>query len=179
MFLIRQNSYRKTIIVLFSIIYAIILWWFTLHRKTPDSNLTNYLIPFSSFWQITQLRWAWSGEYLFRAIVGNMVLFIPVGIFVTVLKKKYLFLLSGTIGFFVSLAIELIQLSLSLGSFEADDLISNTWGAVIGSSIAIMILNRHENVKQRIFILIPLISFATLIVSISFVPICKEIIRLL
>lgn len=61
--------------------------------------------------------------------IGNVVLFIPLGIFlkwvgVGDVKRA---------GFFASFLIEILQCTFALGTFECDDLINNTLGAVIGA----------------------------------------------
>lgn len=178
-FLLKSLKYKRIQFALFVIIYFFILYWFTLFRNNIIATSTNSFIPLSSFWQITQVRWFGSGEYLFRAIVGNVILFVPMGIFMFVIQKvKHPFLISGIIGFSISFAIEVLQLKYNLGTFEIDDLITNTWGAVIGCSFAFLILYRKEmGSKARVVYLIPLFLFVTLISAISLVPICKEIIR--
>lgn len=178
-FLIKSIKYKHILFVLFVGIHLVILCWFTLFRNDINKTLTNYFIPFSSFWQITQVRWLGSGEYLYRAIVGNVVLFVPIGILTVVSQKgNYLFLISGIIGLSVSLAIEVLQLTCSLGFFETDDLITNTWGAIIGCSMAFVILNRKEmSSKARVVYLLPFFLFVTIISAISLVPIFKEILR--
>lgn len=61
--------------------------------------------------------------------IGNVVLFIPLGVAlqsigVRDVKKS---------GFLASLLIEILQFTFALGTFECDDLIHNTLGAVIGA----------------------------------------------
>ena len=61
--------------------------------------------------------------------IGNVVLFIPLGVAlkwsgVKDVKKA---------GLLASLLIEVLQFTFALGTFERDDLIHNTFGAVIGA----------------------------------------------
>ena len=63
-------------------------------------------------------------------IVGNIVLFIPIGILIPILwkiKDRYVIL----IGFLISLSIEITQLFLDRVT-DVDDLILNTLGVIIG-----------------------------------------------
>lgn len=67
----------------------------------------------------------------------NIILFMPLGFVVSSLRKHYGVLSIMLAGLTVSLAIELLQLttsllSLNVRSFDVDDLITNTLGAILG-----------------------------------------------
>lgn len=67
----------------------------------------------------------------------NILLFIPLGYIITSLRTHYRWYNVTFIGLAVSLAIELVQLltslsSINVRSFDVDDLITNTLGALIG-----------------------------------------------
>ncbi|WP_145035777.1 VanZ family protein [Paenibacillus sp. Y412MC10] len=74
-------------------------------------------------------------------LFGNIAIFIPNGIFVSVLlKNKWM----GWLGAFVtsfglSLGLECSQILFSMGSFDVDDLILNTAGGVIGCSMVLVL----------------------------------------
>ena len=77
----------------------------------------------------TRLR----AEYSFENLIGNIVLFIPLGILLPLLFKGTRALWKILIiSFLVSLAFEVIQLITVLGSFDVDDILLNTTGGVIG-----------------------------------------------
>ncbi|MGI6095547.1 MAG: VanZ family protein [Lachnospiraceae bacterium] len=66
-------------------------------------------------------------------IGGNVVGFIPFGLFLPLLSKNsrsFLFIMLS--GLAVSLTVETIQLIGRVGSFDVDDLLLNTIGAVLG-----------------------------------------------
>ncbi len=68
-----------------------------------------------------------------RNIMGNLVLFMPFGFLVPVIVgRKFNFVSLITISFLCSLVLELIQLFSRIGSFDVDDLILNTLGALLG-----------------------------------------------
>lgn len=76
--------------------------------------------------------WIGDGKYIAREIIGNVILFIPLGqLLSSVFRGKHL-LLIAMLGFLVSLAIETTQHHYGLGTFEVADLIHNTIGAVCG-----------------------------------------------
>lgn len=73
----------------------------------------------------------------FMNLYGNIAIFIPTGIIISLLVKKK-WLLSLIISFGISLSLECMQLFLSMGSFDVDDLILNTSGGVIGAGIVVI-----------------------------------------
>lgn len=81
-------------------------------------------MPFHSYVEICKGEWRPLLEN-----IGNVVLFIPLGVAlkwsgVKDVKKA---------GILASLTIEVLQFTFALGTFECDDLIHNTLGAVIGA----------------------------------------------
>lgn len=76
--------------------------------------------------------------YVIRSIGGNLILLMPVGLLFPLLFNKLNVKRILLTGFFISLFIELIQLSFSVymgkiyRSFDVDDLILNTLGTLIG-----------------------------------------------
>lgn len=171
---------KSLLLIVISILYFGILMWFTIIRKNSVSSFNSF-VPFSSCWHITQVRWYGNGEYIFRATIGNVLLFVPIGLLIAgFFQFQHPFLLSGLFGFVISLIIELTQSYMALGVFETDDIIFNTWGALIGCSIATFILDdRKKQKRSRIFSLTPLIILIGLMVLICIVPISKEILIVL
>ena len=108
--------------ILFGAYIAAVLW-ITLFSRIGD-RYRGFLLPFHSYVEI------WKGEW--RPLlenIGNVVLFIPLGVAlkwsgVKDVKKA---------GLLASLLIETLQFTFALGTFECDDLIHNTLGAVFGA----------------------------------------------
>ncbi|MCY9062235.1 VanZ family protein [Bacillus inaquosorum] len=94
--------------------------------------------------------------YVIRSIGGNLILLLPVGLLFPLLFKKLnnvkRILLTG---FFISLFIELAQLSISVyirsvyRSFDVDDLILNTLGTVIGYWLFFILSMFYKRVTYR------------------------------
>ena len=81
-----------------------------------------------------QIFWSYRRPDLRMEIVGNILMFIPVGVFGGVLWRwKCVILAAG-----LSFAIELTQLISCRGLFEFDDIIHNTLGAVIGVGVVMI-----------------------------------------
>ena len=108
--------------VLFGAYIAAVLW-ITLFSRIGE-GYRGFLLPFHSYVEI------WKGEW--RPLlenIGNVILFIPLGIALKWIGVKDV----KKDGFLASLSIEILQLTFALGTFECDDLIHNTLGAVIGA----------------------------------------------
>ena len=83
-----------------------------------------FLLPFHSYVEIFR----GNKIFLFENI-GNVIMFIPLGIALKLTGAKDV----KKAGFLTSLTIEILQFTFALGTFECDDLIHNTLGAVIGA----------------------------------------------
>ena len=108
--------------ILFGAYIAAVLW-ITLFSRIGD-GYRRFLLPLHSYVEILKGEW----RPLLKNI-GNIALFIPLGVAlkcsgVRDVKKA---------GFLASLLIEVLQFTFALGTFECDDLIHNTLGAVIGA----------------------------------------------
>ena len=103
--------------------YLAAVLWITLFGRFGD-GYRSFLLPFHSYVEILKGEWRPLLEN-----IGNVVLFIPLGVAlkwsgVKDVKKA---------GLLASLLIEVLQFTFALGTFECDDLIHNTFGAVIGA----------------------------------------------
>lgn len=102
--------------------YIAAVLWITLLSRIGD-GYQGFLLPFHSYMEI------WKGNRTFLLEnAGNIVLFIPLG---AAMKWSGVRDVKIT-GFLASLAIEIIQYTFALGTFECDDLIHNTLGVAFG-----------------------------------------------
>ena len=108
--------------VLFGAYIAAVLW-ITLFSRIGD-GYRRFLLPFHSYVEICKGEWRPLLEN-----VGNVLLFIPLGFALKFGGMKDV----KKAGFLASLLIEVLQFTFALGTFECDDLIHNTLGAVIGA----------------------------------------------
>ncbi|MEH7381163.1 VanZ family protein [Bacillus sp. JJ1533] len=110
------------------------------YNLTPFSTITNYFTYYDHFplhiWIIN--------------IAGNIGVFIPFGIVLPILFPKlsnfFLFLFAFVIGIF---SLEVLQLFSKLGSFDVDDIILNTAGAMIGYMVLQVLRVRKKRKKRR------------------------------
>lgn len=108
--------------ILFGAYIAAVLW-ITLFSRIGE-GYRGFLLPFHSYVEILKGGWRPLLEN-----IGNVVLFIPLGFALKCSGMKDV----KKAGFLASLTIEVLQFTFALGTFECDDLIHNTLGAVIGT----------------------------------------------
>ena len=84
-------------------------------------------------------------------LVGNIAIFIPLGLFLGLLSKNGGMPLAGTMlaSFGLSLMLEGGQAVFAIGSFDVDDLILNTAGGVIGGLVFNYRAGVHGGGNQR------------------------------
>lgn len=115
--------YREFISFLF-IIYLLLL--FELVTNTDMTSIGNNFQPFK---EIT--RYVIDSPLFYRNVLGNVLLFVPFGVFVCYYIRKCNFLKVLIITFLGSFTIEAVQLKIGR-TFDVDDIILNVLGGIIG-----------------------------------------------
>jgi len=121
-----KENHKRIVIVL---LYLLIILFITFFSRVPQIVYDVKLVPFWSY-----ASWLRGNHSAGRSILLNIVLFIPLGYFLSSLfsssKKKEL--TSIAIAGVISLAIEILQMITCRGMCDIDDLISNITGAAAG-----------------------------------------------
>ena len=105
------------------------------------------------------------GEYFHRSILEpllNIVIFVPVGLYVTFFQNEKRIFNTYLISFAISMAIELIQLTTMIGGFSFLDLVTNTIGGIAGYFAYKLIYNESR---------VKVLNIISVIVSIIALPI--------
>lgn len=128
---------RTTAWVLFGV-YLIMLCYFlffaeSMGRPYTERGYHYNLIPLKEVMRFINYRSVLGPKAVMLNLLGNIVAFIPYGLFIPLLQHKQrhvwrIVLLS----FDFSLLVELLQLVSKRGSFDVDDLILNTIGGAVG-----------------------------------------------
>jgi glycopeptide antibiotics resistance protein len=122
-------------------IYVLVLLWLVLFKTSIDmsSVLAGYhmsslnLVPFTG--RLSEM-------------VENFVVFIPLGLLLSVNFKKVIFWQSLIVVFVFSLAVETIQYVLAIGISDITDVITNTFGGLFGLIIYRTIAKNHADSKK-------------------------------
>jgi glycopeptide antibiotics resistance protein len=122
----REN---KVTAVLF-IIYCLILTWVILFKMQfsfagLDHRRAVNLIPFAGSVIV-------NGKIYFGEIVDNFIAFVPVGVYIGMLKPEWPFLRKVYPVLGISLSYEVLQFIFAVGASDITDLISNTLGGAAG-----------------------------------------------
>lgn len=123
------SSQNKKISAIDCILAITLILALTMVRTHRNSDQTHILIPLRTFIDIWNSRWHSHGKYIFRGLIGNILLFTPLGLCLSRKDGNHYKYLTP---FLISLVVESIQYFTRLGTFEVDDLICNTIGGLLG-----------------------------------------------
>lgn len=134
-----ENKQKKTqqLTMGLMIIYLIVLTWIILFKmqfsiEELDHFRNINLIPFYGSAII-------NNRIEFSEIYSNVLVFIPFGLYISMLKDKWSFLKKvGPIAL-VSLCYEVLQFIFAIGASDITDIIDNTLGGIIGIAIYFVI----------------------------------------
>lgn len=146
-----KHAYFKNLSVNFFLIammlvYIIIMGalLFLRPRYWGDGYMYN-VIPFQTIKGYLFSRHHFNSDIWFKNLFGNIVLFMPIGFFLPMLHtsfRRILKLIFTTI--LLITAVELTQMLTRVGSFDIDDIILNTFGALLGLVITRIVFRRSK-----------------------------------
>lgn len=165
----RQKQITLTLLT----VYLIILSWIILFKLTFSFEDLKYLyrprsinlIPFGQSVFV-------NGKLYLSEIINNLIVFIPIGVYVELLLPDWSFFKKACIPFGISFAYEIIQLTFAIGATDMTDLITNTSGGIIGIFICLVLrkllkdkVNKFVNIVASMCTIILIILVATLIIT--------------
>lgn len=124
------------------VIYLIILTWIILFKfqfsveNLPHLRSIN-LIPFK-------------GTVSLFEVLINVIIFIPVGLYTTMLSPDRALWKKILPAFLVSLLYEVLQFIFAIGATDITDVIGNTFGGIIGIGIALLFFKIFKTNTNRI-----------------------------
>jgi len=158
------------------ICYLLLLMKILLLSRISHSELRSInLIPFSSIKAYLFSDSATVKEFAFGNVVGNIVIFIPLGTYLSLFKNNKSVKSTLLYIFLVSLFVEIIQGLLGIGASDIDDIILNSLGGLIGIfgyKVFLFILRDVKKVRTAITILsaigLPAIFYYLFVVKMRF-----------
>lgn len=151
------------------IAYFLILLDTVFFFRTGDSMRSVNLIPFKSITQYVNVYDGIRHKLVDMNIWGNILMFIPFGIYLMIFLKEKSLIKGVLITVFTSLIIEIVQFTFALGSSDIDDIILNTIGGLIGIliyKILMFITKDSKKVKTIITILSGIVGFPVIFITI-------------
>ena len=142
---------KKTVKIIFKVIFAIIILLYfgvvlkiVLEKNGIRTNASGILLtPFSMVFKY--LNGEKSLKSLLINYIGNIGLFLPLGLLLPAIFKKPNFLKVFLTGFVLIISLELLQYVSSSGFLDIDDIILNTLGLIIGEVIYLYIFGGKNN----------------------------------
>lgn len=134
------------------------------------------LIPFHSIMGYISGSSAIIKAFAFSNVVGNIIIFIPLGIYLSLFKNDNRVITNLLFIFLVSLSAEIIQWLLVIGVSDIDDIILNClggWIGILGYKFLLFILRDEKKVRTAIAILsaivgLPVILYLSFMVRMRF-----------
>jgi len=123
-------------------------------QRTLDRSIN--LIPFYSIKEYIFSNSATIKKFAFGNVAGNIVIFIPLGAYLSLFKNNKRVITNLLFIFKVSLFIEIIQGLLGIGASDIDDIILNCLGGlvgILGYKFLLYILRDEKKVRVAITIL--------------------------
>ncbi|MDP9889559.1 VanZ family protein [Pseudarthrobacter enclensis] len=113
-------------------LYVAFLLRLLLLSRAPGSERSINLIPFASIVKYLSSQSSGTGRVAFANLVGNILIFIPFGVYVAWLRRRATPWLTILAIVSVSVTVEIIQGLFAVGASDIDDVILNCAGGVIG-----------------------------------------------
>ncbi|ETI65987.1 VanZ family protein [Neobacillus vireti] len=124
------------------------------------------LIPFHSIMEYISGSSDTLRRFALGNVLGNIVIFIPLGIYLPLLKNDKRVKTNLLFIFIMSLLVEIIQGLLGIGASDIDDIILNClggWIGILGYKFLLFILRDEKKVHTAITILSVIIGFPVIL----------------
>lgn len=136
---IKEIRYLKLILIL---LYIAFIFWFCVFSR----NFSAYDVrpPGWSFYNMWNYWWE---SFLLVQTIGNVLLYVPLGVLLVLYKQDISFKLVVSVGAVVCLSVELLQYTLSCGTFDFDDVINNIAGTIVGCEVIKSVGNKRVSLR--------------------------------
>ncbi len=130
-----HKAVMKLLFIIYMCVLVYVVFFAEAMGRTPQDGYVYNLTPLKEIKRF--MRYIWDNDALGRVarlnIFGNIIAFIPFGIYLPYTSESKLgFISTFLYTFSLSLTIELVQLITKVGSCDVDDIILNALGGVIG-----------------------------------------------
>ena len=141
------GKFLFVVYIIFLLYFLIFSDWYGRSGIMEDYHYN--LVPFQEikrFWEYRELLGIWSVVNL----LGNVLIFLPLGFFEPMASYRRSFLGTAFDGFLISMLVEVFQFISKVGRFDVDDLLLNTLGVVLGYLIFLLCnrMRRRHGTKR-------------------------------
>jgi len=161
-----NDNQAKLTIALFAVYSAILVWVIIFKTQFSFSDLPQYreinLIPFAG----SGIK---NSQLDFKEILWNVLIFIPFGLYWSLIKQNWPFWRKILIIAGVSLLFELAQFAFGIGGSDITDLISNTLGGAIGIGLYAALFRLLKEKTHKVLNIVGLIGTIGVVLLVLFV----------
>lgn len=167
------NDLRKSkLLWVLAAIYILVLFWIILFKgqmsleHLPHIRNIN-LIPFGEMLIL-------NGEPNFNEVFSNMLIFVPLGLYLAMLnfgRSQWVQILAAAV---VSLVLETLQYVLAVGASDITDLLANTLGGVIGVGLYALCTMLFKGRADKILLIFATIATVIFIILFAFIIIANS-----
>ena len=142
----KLQKFGWVLFILYLIALTYFLFFAEMAGRTDADRTYHYnLVLFKEIGRFIKYRHLLGWYPVCTNLLGNILIFLPFGMLVPMLSKKYKrFWCVALLSFELSLAVELIQLLTKVGSCDVDDMLLNTIGGMLGYAIYAWIRGRRR-----------------------------------
>jgi glycopeptide antibiotics resistance protein len=154
-----KSGKRNTLSLVLFVIYLLVLIWAILFKgrfavSVPDEGRIINLIPLAGSFD--------DGVINFNEIIENILAFIPLGIYLCMVKSKWAFVKKLLVIIGTSLGFEIVQFVFAIGRTDITDVLTNTLGGIIGIGVYALLL---KLLKDKTNIVINLLVLAFIVIA--------------
>lgn len=137
--------YRELFSLAF-MLYVLILFYVVTYQDPVSNSISSYnLVPFKEMF-----RYDFGTVLFYKNIVGNLLIFVPFGLFVSYYLKTSRLSIIFILSLISSLTIEFAQRLIIGRVFDVDDIILNVFGAIIGYFAYVIILAIGDHIPKML-----------------------------
>lgn len=157
----RKLSYIVVGIYLFLLTWLVLFKFSVSMKEISQISMRNInLIPFKESVIV-------NGKLQVREIIYNILVFVPLGVYVQIFKPNWAFYKKILPGLVLSFIYETVQFVFMIGASDITDIIGNTLGGIVGIGLCCMMKKlfnkRYISITNVIGIIIESIAFALII----------------
>jgi glycopeptide antibiotics resistance protein len=150
-----ESEKRNTLTIVLFLIYALVLIGVILFKlpfsiETTDSVRVINLIPFKG-------SFTDDGIIRLSEIIDNILAFVPLGIYISMLKSNWSFAKKALLIIGCTVVFEIIQFIFAIGRTDVTDILGNTLGGIIGIGIYTLLFRILKSRTNKIINIIVLI----------------------
>lgn len=158
----KQREKTNCLVPILFVIYMVLLVWIILFKmQFSFSELETFrVINLIPFYYNNEIGIA----FHLKEVLENVAIFIPLGIYLSMIKFRMSFKVKVLLVFAASLALEVFQYILAVGRTDITDLITNTCGGIIGICFYWLAVKIFRTQKRVDFIITILAIVVTVVV---------------